>query len=428
MKKDKEDLLTDKGSSVTEAVPAGEGSGEADADSKTAQNCCSAQNPSGSGEDVSYQDSPDKESSTGSDSENSPAVTENIVSGTDLPARDGRAETGQETASPDTGTAISGKGIIRCAFAGLGRIASLLEEDELREKPCTHAGAVSANPDCIISGGFDIDQEKRNKFSEKWGCPVFENIDEMLSKLNPDILFISTHPDSHLDLVEKGINHKINTIVCEKPLADSLKSAKKIAAYHRKKTAKIMTNHERRYSNDYRSVKEIIRSGKYGKLLSVKGTLYMGQNSRIKNVLWHDGTHMADIIMYLTSGKLKKKNITGNIRKNSGTAFLSCRAGKVPVLIEAGAGRDHLVFQLELSFERGMVRVGNGVYSELKSTESPWYSGYNSLTDTGIKAEDKTAYFENMVKDAVRCVREKNYYPISSAVDGFNAVKFLSSL
>ncbi len=317
---------------------------------------------------------------------------------------------------------------LKCAFAGLGRIASLLEDDPLREKPCTHAGAVNENPDCLVSGGFDIDPERRKQFSEKWGCPVFESMDEMLENVKPDILFIATHPDSHLSLVEQGIKHSIKTIVCEKPLADSLKSAKKIAGYHRKKLSKIMTNHERRYSNDYRAVREMIRIEKYGKLLSVKGSLFMGKNAKIKNVLWHDGTHMADIIMYLTAGRLKRKSTAGNINRTSGTVFISCRSGKTPVLIEAGAGRDHLVFQLELSFESGMIRIGNGVYSELKSGESPWYTGFRSLSDTGNTREEKTAYFQNMVTDAVRCSREKDYDPVSSAVDGLNAVKFLSSL
>ena len=317
---------------------------------------------------------------------------------------------------------------VKCAFAGLGRIASLLEDDPLREKPCTHAGAVYENPDCIISGGYDIHPERRKEFSKKWNCPVFESMDEMLTEIKPDILIIATHPDSHLEMIEYGIKHRTGTMVCEKPLADSLKSARKIAKYHRKKQSKIMTNHERRYSNNYTAVKEIIRSEKYGKLLSVKGTLYMGKSQKIRNVLWHDGTHMADIIMYLTSGRLKKKKITGNINKSSGTAFISCRSGKVPVLIEAGAGRDHLVFQFELSFEKGMIRIGNGIYHEFESTESPFYSGFNSLSDKENKTEEKTAYFENMVKDAVRCVREKDYYPVSSAVDGLNVIKFLSSL
>ena len=317
---------------------------------------------------------------------------------------------------------------LKCVFAGLGRIASLLEDDPLREKPCTHAGAVSENPDCIIAGSFDIDPERAALFAERWNCTAFESMDKMLIEVKPDILFIATHPDSHLDLVEQGIKHGVGTMVCEKPLADSLKSAEKIARFHRKKQSKIMINHERRYSNNYSAVKEIIRDEKYGKLLSLKGTLYMGKSQKIRNVLWHDGTHMADIIMFLTSGKLKKWKMTGNINRTSGTAFIACRSGNVPVLIEAGAGRDHLVFQFELSFEKGMIRIGNGILAEFKSTESPYYSGFNSLIDTGNKAEEKTAYFENMVKDAVRCVKERDYYPVSSAIDGLNVIRFLSSL
>ncbi len=75
-----------------------------------------------------------------------------------------------------------------------------------------------------------------------------------------------------------------------------------------------------------------------------------------------------------------------------------------------------------------MIRIGNGVYSELASEESPYYTGFKSLKDTENTVDKKTAYFENMVKDAVRCVKEKDYYPVSSAVDGLNAVKFLSTL
>jgi hypothetical protein len=39
---------------------------------------------------------------------------------------------------------------ISAAIVGLGRIAGMLEEDSLREKPCTHAGAITANSDCVL--------------------------------------------------------------------------------------------------------------------------------------------------------------------------------------------------------------------------------------------------------------------------------------
>ncbi len=133
---------------------------------------------------------------------------------------------------------------LRCAFACLGRIASLLENDKLREKPCTYAGAVYENTECVISGGFDISEKRRNKFSQNWKCPVFDSMGKMIQSVKPHILFVATPPESHLEIVEKVAKQGIKTIVCEKPLADTLESAK------------ILTSHERRYANNYFAVKK----------------------------------------------------------------------------------------------------------------------------------------------------------------------------
>jgi hypothetical protein len=121
----------------------------------------------------------------------------------------------------------------------------------------------------------------------------------------------------------------------------------------------------------------------------------------------HDGTHLADIIMYFTSGILRKNKIEGNIVKGKGTAFFmghakSKKIGKIPVSIHCGAQRDYLTFALELSFESGSIKVGNGIYEEWKSEKSPYYTGFNSLAATEKPMFEKTAYFENMVKDAVK--------------------------
>lgn len=322
---------------------------------------------------------------------------------------------------------------IKCAFIGIGRIASLLEDDPLREKPCTHAGAVKENPDTVISAGCDIKPERRKLFSEKWGCPVFEEPTEMMKEINPDIVFIATYPDTHLEMTEKAITQGIKVIVCEKPLADKLDRAKKIASYHKKGIAKILTNHERRYSNNYIFAKKRINEKTYGNLLSVSASLYMGKTKKIIDVMWHDGTHLADIIMYLTGGLLKKNKIIGNCSKNKGTSFITSyiknkKTGKIPVSIECGAGRDYLAFALELSFESGVIKIGNGIYEEWESKKSPYYIGFNSLVPIVNLPFEKTAYFENMVKDAVKAFREPDYEPVSTAVDGYNAVKFLASL
>jgi hypothetical protein len=100
----------------------------------------------------------------------------------------------------------------------------------------------------------------------------------------------------------------------------------------------------------------------------------------------------------------------------------------VPVVIEVGAGRDHLVFEMEFSCERGRLRIGNGVYEVWESAESPYAQGFRSLTRTSDVFEGPTGYFANMVKDAVACVREADRQPLSSAADGLKVIEYLSSV
>jgi predicted dehydrogenase len=135
---------------------------------------------------------------------------------------------------------------IRAAIIGLGRIASLLEEDSLREKPCTHAGAITANSDCTLVAGCDIDEERRGLFVEKWKVPVFVNAAEMLRIHKPQILSIATHPDSHCHYCRLAADFGVPVIICEKPLADNIGEARKIARLSKDNSPVIITNHERR--------------------------------------------------------------------------------------------------------------------------------------------------------------------------------------
>jgi len=137
---------------------------------------------------------------------------------------------------------------IKAAVIGLGRIASLLEEDTLREKPCTHAGAIAANSDCVLAAGCDTDEERRKLFAEKWGknlprttqttrtitneneqVKVYSNAKEMIAVHKPQILSIATHPDSHYEYCRLAAEMGVPVVICEKPLADNIGEAKKIA-------------------------------------------------------------------------------------------------------------------------------------------------------------------------------------------------------
>ena len=211
---------------------------------------------------------------------------------------------------------------INAAIVGLGRIASLLEDDSLREKPCTHAGAITANADCELIAGCDIDEERRLLFAQKWQVPVYTDAAEMISVHKPQILAIATHPDSHYRYCRLAADYGVKAVICEKPLADNIGEARKITRLAENGLA-IITNHERRYAEDYASAKAILASGRLGSLLSARAVLYMGRTQRLLDVLWHDGTHLADAIMFLTGMKLKHKRRRGaKLSANAGTAWL----------------------------------------------------------------------------------------------------------
>ena len=358
---------------------------------------------------------------------------------------------------------------VRAAIIGLGRIASILEEDSRREKPCTHAGAIDANPDCLLVGGCDIDAERRSLFAERWGTPVYADAAEMIRTQKPEILVIATHPDSHYHYCRLAASLSVPVLICEKPLADTLGAARKIAALSKSSGSPIiLTNHERRYSADYNKAKEILDSGKLGELLSVRAVLYMGQNKRLLDVFWHDGTHLADVIMFLTGSILKHRRRWGaKLTATTGTAWLEgelisnfitqrhkgtkeygvstnkslnfvppclCVNKKekidiaVPVLMEVGAGRDHLVFETEFSCAKGRVRIGNGIFEVWASDESPYAENFRSLKKTCETFSGPTGYFANMITDAVACARQSGRRPVSSAKDGLAVIEYLHSV
>jgi predicted dehydrogenase len=324
---------------------------------------------------------------------------------------------------------------IPVAIIGLGRIASLLEDDKLREKPCTHAGAISANPNCRLATGCDTDPERRRLFAERWHCPVYADAAEMLEAEKPGIVHIATHPDTHWQYCRLSANMGVPVIVCEKPLASTLSDARRIARLHANGAARIITNHERRYSADYAQAKALLENGKLGPLLSVKATLYFGKTQRLIDQLWHDGTHLADAAMFLTASTLRHRQAWGaRLNAKCGTAWLTgslsrlSDKAKIPFILEIGAGRDHLVFELECSCEHGRLRIGNGLFEVWESVPSPYAEHFRSLRLTTGSFKGPTGYFANMIKDAVACFLDPGRQPLSSALDGLAVIKYLNTI
>ena len=97
-------------------------------------------------------------------------------------------------------------------------------------------------------------------------------------------------------------------------------------------------------------------------------------------------------------------------------------------MCEFGNSRDHLVFELELSFTKGRIRIGNGIYEEYESRESTFYEKMRSLYPADYSGPVKTGYFERMLEDAVKVFDDPATRPLSSYQDGLESLKLIEQI
>jgi len=305
-----------------------------------------------------------------------------------------------------------------------------LEDDPLREKPATHAGAFAARGDCEIVGGYDTDPDRVRGFAVRWGAEPFKSAEDLLSgPRRPDVVVIATHPDSHAHYLTLAVNHKIPVVICEKPIAATRRAAHRMVRLERRGTTRVVVNHERRFSRDYVLAQRLVNEETFGHLIAVRGQLFFGRTARHDHVLLHDGTHMVDAIHFLTSDAVRLRRRIGVYRSSRSSVTLhgNLRRRDIPVSMEIGAERDYLHFELDLSFSGGRIRIGNGIFAWSRSNPSPFYSGYRSLVPLHRVPPEPTGYFTGMAAEAVRLVREPSACSRSSVADGWEAMRVISS-
>jgi predicted dehydrogenase len=324
---------------------------------------------------------------------------------------------------------LAADGRARCAVVGLGRIGSTLEQDRLREKPATHAGAVAARRDCRLEAGCDLRADRREAFARRWGCrSVYEDARLMLERHEPEILHVATPPESHLELVRLAAGAGVPVVICEKPLACSSSEARQIVEVCREAGTSLLVNHERRYSRDYLLARQAIIGGRFGEPVSIVCRLHMGRGHAPADILWEDGTHLLDALRFLTGGELEPICARGDVASPPGVLQVLLQAGGVPASLEVSGLLEPLVFELDLCFSRGRLRIGNGLYEEWESRPSPYYEGFRSLRRSRSRLSRRTGYFRGMLADAVAVLRQPGRQPVSSGEDGLAVVEAIEKI
>lgn len=318
------------------------------------------------------------------------------------------------------------------AIIGLGRVASTLEDDPKRRKPCTHAGAYAACPDTAVVAGADPDAEARERFTARWGVrAVYADYGEMLRHERPDVVSVCAYAVDRARMVIDAAEAGARGIWCEKAVATSLVEARAMVEACRRTGTHVVVNHSRRWSPVYRAAAALVAEGRLGRIEAA-----VAQHS---GNLLHTGTHAFDVLRHLLG---EVAEVEGFLDAAAGEDRVSGYepgedealgdvGGHARLLFESGAravvlgsAKRYFTFRFEVVGSEGSLRLGNDMEPELLlPAESKGATGFEVPTPRPlVAAEPGAARRGGQVADLVAAIRHGTPLP-STLDDGARALE-----
>jgi predicted dehydrogenase len=264
-------------------------------------------------------------------------------------------------------------------------------------------------------------------------CPTFTNFDEMLAKVKPELLMVTTVDSTHHQFITKALAKGI-TVITEKPMVTEANQCQAVLDAEKKYNNKVIVTFNYRYAPKHEKIKQIIQSGEIGDVTSVNfewyldtrhGADYFRRWHRLKaggGSLWvHKATHHFDLINWWLAADPVEVSAYGDLNiygsKNSPFRHTNCRpcphkskcpfywdmtkdARLMKLYAEAesvdGYFRDGCVFREDVDIYDTMsanIKYSNGVMMNYSLNASMPIEGYR-LSFTGTKGRLEVRDYE----------------------------------
>jgi len=148
--------------------------------------------------------------------------------------------------------------MLRVAFVGCGKIADV------------HASQLQRIKGCEIVAVCDRESLMARQLADRFGVPRhFSELSELLSEARPDVVHITTPPQSHFSLARLCLEHGAHVYV-EKPFTLFESEAQELIAFANAQGRKITAGHDDQFTHAARRMRALIASGYLG-----EGPLHM---------------------------------------------------------------------------------------------------------------------------------------------------------
>ncbi len=187
----------------------------------------------------------------------------------------------------------------------------------------------NANPEYELVALCDLDPKRAEKLgaSYPW-AKRFSSSAEMLKEAKPDLVAVCTPVASHHPLVKEALEAGAH-VLCEKPLAASVKEAEELLALASKNDRKLFVDHTFTYNGAVRMIRDRYEQGAIGDLFYVDSVrINLGLFQPDVDVIWDLAPHDLSIVQYVVAKKIETVQAAGashNPRGFADVAYVDLR-------------------------------------------------------------------------------------------------------
>ncbi len=315
--------------------------------------------------------------------------------------------------------------MVKIGIIGCGKMAN------------AHAFEIMRISDACISAVCDLDEVKRTEFAEKYGAKPYADYTEMTKSVNLDLVMICLPPALHGDCVRHCAQMGINVFI-EKPMGIDASDCRSMIDECRKNNVMLWVGHMQKYSVENRIAKELIESGKYGKLVAIneiRSCKYPADTSpkwlmdrKIAGggMMYNLGAHTLDMAQYLGDSKIRLSECSANFvdgeAENMASGFLKLE-NDVAVTFNLLGSCKVRRYRIELYLTEGQIFI------------TPWEKVEACGVDGEIKliketsqlyADRKEAWQYHQLCDIISAVR--NGEKVNSGEYGLGIIECLEKL
>lgn len=293
----------------------------------------------------------------------------------------------------------------------------------------SYCRAVQSLPDAHLVGIYDRDQERGQKYAQEFGVTSFETLEGLLDQVDAVMICAENalHAQYTLAAARAGKH-----VLCEKPLATNLDDAWEMVRVCQEQEVILQTAFPIRFSTPVVRAKEMIESGRIGKVVAINGTnhgkmppgWFLDPDLAGGGAVFDHTVHVTDIMRWYLDSEVKEVYAEVDSALHEGIAIDD--VGMITMEFEDGT-----IATLDPSWSRPKTFPTWGdVTLQVIGTLGTLH--VDAFAQAGELFSDEVGHSQYyfwgddadhaMVKDFVACIRQQKE-PRASGLDGLRATE-----